>query len=96
MKVLINYQLKELKKSKITLIENISQDKILLMTSTHGLRFTFYFSKGKFSGSQNLIFIPQIDVSDLIKTDMPLSPISLYNRFKATNAKALVSMQGLA
>lgn len=56
----------------------------------------FYFSKGKLPGSQNLNFIPQIDVPDFIKTDMPLSPINLYNKFKATNAKALVSMQGLA
>ena len=56
----------------------------------------FYFSKGKLPGSQNLNFILQIDVPDFIKTDMPLSPINLYNKFKATNAKALVSMQGLA
>ena len=56
----------------------------------------FYYSKGQFPGSQNLILLPQIDIPDFIKTDMPLSPIDLYQKIKATNAKVLVSVQAIA
>ena len=57
---------------------------------------SFYYSKGQFRGSQNLILLPQIDIPNFTKTDMPLSPIDLYQKFKATNPKALVSIQAIA
>ena len=37
--------------------------------------------------------LPQADIPDFVKTEMPLSPIELYKKFKATDAKALVSLQ---
>ena len=57
---------------------------------------SFYYSKGRFPGSQNLILLPQIDIPDFIKTDMPLSSIDLYQKFKATNSKVLVLLQAIA
>ena len=56
----------------------------------------FFFSKGRFPGSQKLIMLPQADIPDFIKTETPLSPIDLYKKFKATDAKALASIQVIA
>ena len=56
----------------------------------------FFFSKGRFPGSQKLIMLPQADIPDFIKTEAPLLPIDLYKKFKATDAKALASIQVIA
>ena len=55
----------------------------------------FFFSKGRFPGSQKLIMLPQADIPDFVKTEMPLSPIDLYKKFKATEAKVLASIQAI-
>ena len=51
---------------------------------------------GGFPGSQKLIILPQADIPDFVKTETPLSPIDLYKKFKATDAKALASSQAIA
>ena len=56
----------------------------------------FFFIKGRFPGSQKLIMLPQADIPDFVKTETPLSPIDLYKKFKATDAKALASIQAIA
>ena len=56
----------------------------------------FYFHKGRFPGSQELIMVPQAQIPPFIKAQTPLSPIELYQNFKATDARALVSIQALA
>ena len=56
----------------------------------------FYFHKGRFPGSQELIMVPQAQIPPFIKAQTPLSPIDLYQNFKATDARALVSIQALA
>ena len=35
----------------------------------------FYFHKGRFPGSQELIMVPQAQIPPFIKLQMPLSPI---------------------
>ena len=56
----------------------------------------FYFHKGRFPGSQELIMVPQAQIPPFIKLQMPLSPIDLQQNFKATDARDLVSLQALA
>ena len=53
----------------------------------------FFFSKGRFPGSQKLIMLPRADIPDFVKTETPLSPIDLYIKFKATES---VSIQAIA
>ena len=55
----------------------------------------FYFHKGRFPGSQELIMVLQAKIPPFIKVQMPLSPIDLHQNFKATDARALVSIQDL-
>ena len=38
----------------------------------------FYFHKERFRGSQKLIMVPQAQIPPFVKTQMPLSPIDLY------------------
>ena len=38
----------------------------------------FFFSKGRFPGSQKLLMLPQADIPNFVKTETPLSPIDLY------------------
>ena len=40
--------------------------------------------------------LPQADIPDFVKTEMPLSPIDLYKKIKGTDAKALASIQAIA
>ena len=54
----------------------------------------FFFSKGRFPGSQKLIMLPQADIPDFVQTETPLSPIDLHKKFKATDA--LASIQAIA
>ena len=56
----------------------------------------FYFHEGRFPGSQELIMVPQAQILPFIKVQTPLSPIDLYQNFKATDVRALVSIQALA
>ena len=56
----------------------------------------FLFSKGRFPGSQKLIILPQAEIPKFVQSQTPLSPIDLYQKYKATDAEALVSIQGLA
>ena len=53
---------------------------------------SFYFQHGRFPGSQKLISIPKVNLPYFLKTDMPISPVDLYKKFAATDAKALVSL----
>ena len=57
---------------------------------------SFYFKHGRFPGSQNLKAIPQVKTPPFLKTDIPISAIDLFKKFAGTDAKALVSIQGLA
>ena len=56
----------------------------------------FFFVKGRFPDSQDLIMVPQAEIPKFVRTQTALSPIDLYQKFKATDAKALVSIQALA
>ena len=56
----------------------------------------FYFQHGRFPGSQKLIAISQVKNPPFLKTDIPISPIDLFKKFAGTDAKVLVSIQGLA
>ena len=56
----------------------------------------FYFHKERFPGSQELIMVPQAQIPPFGKTQTPLSPIDLFQNMKATDARALVSIQALA
>ena len=55
-----------------------------------------FFSKGRLPGLQKSIMLPQADIPNFVKTETPLSPIDLYQKFKATDAKALTSIQAIA
>ena len=56
----------------------------------------FYFQHGRLPGSQKVIATPQVKTPPFLKSSIPISPIHLYKKFTGTNAKALVSFQGLA
>ena len=56
----------------------------------------FYFHHGTFPGLQKLIALQQVKTLPFLKTDIPISPINLFKKFAGTDAKALVSNQGLA
>ena len=56
----------------------------------------FFFAKIGFRGSQELIMVPQAEIPKIVRTQTALSPIDLYQKFKAADAKALVSIQALA
>ena len=56
----------------------------------------FYFKHGRFPASQELIAIPHVKTPPFLKTNIPISPIDLYKKFAGTDAKVLVSIQGLA
>ena len=57
---------------------------------------SFYFQHGRFTGSQKLISIPEVNLPYFLKTDIPISPVDLYKKFAGTDAKALVSIHALA
>ena len=56
----------------------------------------FYHRLGRFPGRQDLIIIPKPDIPHFIKTDEIISPNQLYEKFKGSDAKGLVSVQLLA
>ena len=57
---------------------------------------SFYYKFGRFPGSQKLISIPKVNVPVFLKTDLPISPVNLYNKFTETDAKGLVSIHASA
>ena len=57
---------------------------------------SFYFERGRFPVSQERIMVPQAEISKFVATYMPLSHIDLYDKFKRTDGKGLVSIQALA
>ena len=65
-------------------------------TCFHELDCWIAFSKGRFPSSQKLIMLLQADIPDFVKTEAPLSPIDLYKKFNAKDAKALASVQAIA
>ena len=65
-------------------------------TCFHELDCWIAFSKGRFPSSQKLIMLLQADIPDFVKTETPLSPIDLYKKFNAKDAKALASVQAIA
>ena len=56
----------------------------------------FFFSKRKFPSSQKLIMLSHANISNFVKTETLLLPIDLYQKIKATDAKALTSIQAIA
>ena len=42
------------------------------------------------------MMLPQADIPNFVKTETPLSLIDLYQKFKATDAKVLTSVQAIA
>ena len=56
----------------------------------------FYHVLGRFSGKLDLIIIPKPDTPAFIKTDKIISANQLYEKFRCTDGKGLVSVQVLA
>ena len=56
----------------------------------------FFFAHGRFPGSQELIMLPQTGIRSFVNSNTTLSARDFYENFKATDAKALVSIQALA
>ena len=55
-----------------------------------------YHVLGCFPGKLDLVIIPKPDTPKFIKSDEMISPNQLYERFRGTDAKGLVSVQVLA
>ena len=55
-----------------------------------------YHVLGCFPGKLDLVIIPKPDTPKFIKSDEIISPNKLYERFRGTDAKGLVSAQVLA
>ena len=51
---------------------------------------------GRFPGSQDLIVVPKPEISYFIKTNKVISTNQLYEKFRSTDARGLVSIQALA
>ena len=59
--------------------------------------FVIFFKKnGCFPGSQRLIIIPKPKIPNFIKTEEVISPNQLFEKFKSSDARGLVSFQALA
>ena len=56
----------------------------------------FYHAFGRFPGKLDLIIIPKPSTPAFIKTDEIISPNQLFEKFRSTDAKGLVSVQVLA
>ena len=56
----------------------------------------FYHALGRFPGKLDLSIVPRPDVPAFIKTDEVISPNQLFENFKGTHARGLVSVQVLA
>ena len=51
---------------------------------------------GRFQGAEKFTNVPNVNKPIFLKTEMPLSPLDLYKKFRATDAKGLVSLHDLA
>ena len=57
----------------------------------------FYYKHGRFPGNSDLTILPQSQNPKLIDPlSVGLSPVDLYNKFSAGDAKGLVSFQAIA
>ena len=56
----------------------------------------FYYHYGRFPRSANFTNVSRVDMPGFLKTEIPLSPLHLYEKFVATDAKGLVSLHGLS
>ena len=58
--------------------------------------YAHFFNKlGRFPGSLEFAVVPQGDIPSFINTSDIISPRDLYDRFKASDARELVSVQML-
>ena len=53
----------------------------------------FCYELGRFLGKIDLIIIPKPDTPAFIKTDEIISPNKLYEKFRGTDAKALIQFR---
>ena len=51
---------------------------------------------GRFPGAEKFTNVPNVNKPVFLQTEMPLSPLDLYKKFRATDAKGLLSLHGLA
>ena len=56
----------------------------------------FYYMFGRFPGAEKFTNVPNVNKQTFLQTEMPLSLLDLYKKFRATDAKGLVSLHGLA
>ena len=56
----------------------------------------FFQRNGRFPGSQRLIIIPKPKIPNFTKTDEVISPNQVFEKFKGTDARGLLSLQTLA
>ena len=56
----------------------------------------FYYTLGRFPGNTDLVIIPKPDTPGFIKTNKIISPNQLYEKFRGTDTKGLVSVQVVA
>ena len=56
----------------------------------------FFNELGRFPGSLEFAIVPQGDIPNFINTSGIISPNVLYNRFRASDVRELVSVQMLA
>ena len=56
----------------------------------------FYHTLGRFPGNTDLVIIPKPGTPAFIKTNKIISPNQLYEKFRGTDTKGLVSVQALA
>ena len=56
----------------------------------------FYYMFGRFPGAEKFTNAPNVNKPIFLQTEMPLSPLHLYKKVCATDAKGLVSLHGLA
>ena len=55
----------------------------------------FFSNYGRFLGSQELILVPQVEIPNFVKTNIPLSAIDLFREFNCTDARVLISIHAL-
>ena len=50
----------------------------------------FYYMFGRFTGAEKFTNIPNVTIPIFLQRGMPLSPLDLYKKFRATDAKGHV------
>ena len=56
----------------------------------------FYYMFGRFTGAEKFTNIPNVTIPIFLQRGMPLSPLDLYKKFRATDAKGHVLLRGVA